>query len=411
MVGRVLTEVTDSTAVPPVSPPSAALRRARVAATLAFATNGALPAALLARWAQVKGDLDLTDAIFGLVVVAGGIGGALALNVPGMVVRRLGDRRTTSLGTLAIALLLVLGAVGVESGQTWLLMLALVLVGACDATVDVAQNAQGLRVQAAYGRSILTAMHAGWSVGMAIGALVGVAMADVPLVVHLAVWGAVCATSMALVGRWFLPEVVEQVPVTEADAEAAHAASPAATPSRRPWLLLLPLAVVALAGFAVEDVGMSWSAVLMSTEHGVPAARAGVGLAVLLGSQFVGRMLGDRFTDAVGADRALRISLVAMSVGVISAVWAPNVPLVLAGFVVAGLGCAVVVPLAYARADDVPGIAAHSGVTWVSMVMRGAGIALSPVIGSISQATSLPLALTLVPLLAVVALILLRPRR
>ena len=243
-----------------------ALRRARIAATVAFATNGALPAALLARWAQVKGDLGLTDALFGLLLVATGIGGAVALNAPAVVVRRLGSRRTTSLGTLTIALALVLGAAGVAAGQAWVLFVALAVVGACDATVDVAQNAQGLKVQAAYGRSVLTAMHAGWSVGMAVGALGGVAMARVPLVVHLAVWGALCATAMFLAGRWFLSDTVVQVPVegpagrsaAGADRAAASAAGEtgaARTAPVRPWLLLLPLAVVAVAAFATA----SWS--------------------------------------------------------------------------------------------------------------------------------------------------------
>ena len=410
----------------PTPRPGAQFRRARAAATLAFATNGALPAALLARWAQVKTDLDLTDAVFGLVVVAGGIGGALALNLPAAVVRGLGTRRTTGVGTLAIAALLVVGALGVAAGQTWVLFVALALVGACDAVVDVAQNAQGLRIQAAYGRSVLTAMHAGWSVGMAIGAVGGVLMASVPLVVHLAVWGALCATSMFAAGRRFLPDTVEQVPVevpAEVLADTGAAAAVADTggaptaaasgraPRVRPWRLLAPLAVIAVAGFAVEDVGMNWSAVLLASEHGVAAAQAGLGLAVLLGSQFVGRLLGDRFTDAVGRDRALRISLVLMSVGVLGAVWAPNALLTLAGFVLAGLGCAVVVPLAYAVADEVPGVAAHSGVTWVTAVMRGVAIGFGPVIGAVSQATSLRIALSLVPLLAVAALLLSRRRR
>jgi len=412
------------------------LRRARIAATVAFATNGALPAALLARWAQVKGDLDLTDALFGLLVVATGIGGAIALNAPAVVVRRLGTRRTTAFGTLTIALALVLGGLGVAVGQTWVLFVALAVVGACDATVDVAQNAQGLKVQAAYGRSVLTAMHAGWSVGMAVGALGGVAMAQVPLVVHLLVWGAICSTAMVVAGRWFLPDTIEQIPVEQipveqvpadqAAAPDAGATSPAPQPGPvrapgaeprdavrppRPWRLLLPLAFVAVAGFAVEDLGMNWSAVLLASEHGVLAAHAGTGLAVLLGSQFAGRLLGDRFTEALGRDRALRISLVAMSVGVLGAVWAPTAPLTLAGFVVAGLGCAVVVPLAYARADEVPGVAAHSGLTWVNAGMRGAAIGLGPLVGAISEASSLRIALSLAPLLAVAALLLQRSRR
>src|SRR5699024_3696445 len=54
----------------PVDVPRAEVRRARIGATFAFATNGALPATLLARYAEVKDQLGLSDATFGLLVAS-----------------------------------------------------------------------------------------------------------------------------------------------------------------------------------------------------------------------------------------------------------------------------------------------------------------------------------------------------
>lgn len=390
--------------------PSLPLRRARWAAMAAFATNGALPASLLARYAEVKETLGLSPALFGVLVVGLGLGGALVLHLPGIVSRRLGVARSATFGTVWIGGCLILAAAGVTLGNPWLALAGLILAGAGDAVVDVAQNSQGIRVQEQYGRSLLNSMHAGWSIGAAVGGAVGTlaALGGVPLLAHMTLWSAVCVTTMALCARRFLTEA--QPPPA---ADQTDPAAPQIThrPTGRQMILILaPLALVALAGISVEDIGNNWSAVLLSAERDVAAASAGVGLSVLLAAQFIGRLLGDRVIDRLGSRATLLISLAAVTVGLFGAAWAPNVGLTLAGLALAGLGCAVTVPIAFATADAVPGLAAHSGVTWISWIMRTAALGLSPAIGLMSQGGSLPLALSAVALIAVVALLLqLRP--
>lgn len=370
---------------------------------VAFATNGALPATLLARYAEVKGDLGLSAAVFGIVVVGFTVGAAGAFHLPGAVLRRLGVRWTTVSGTTWIALSLVLAASGVAAGNAGIFVAGLVLAGFGDAVVDVAQNAEGLRVQEAYGRSVLTSMHAGWSIGAAVGGVVGTAAASagVPLLLHLAAWGALCVIAMAMAARSFLP-----------DARRDATDDPETGPlGRHAMLLLAPLALVALAGISVEDVGNNWSAVLLATEREMTASSAGIGLSVLLAAQFIGRLLGDRFIDRVGNRAALVASLGAVAVGLTLAAWAPGASLTVVGFALAGLGCAITVPLAFARADALPGLRPHAGVTWIGWTMRTTTIGLSPAIGGIATVASLPIAISAVALIALLALGLqLRPR-
>lgn len=378
----------------------------------AFATNGALPASLLARYAEVKEMLGLSPALFGVLVVGLGLGGALVLHLPGVVSRRLGVARSAGLGTAWIGACLVLAASGVAMGSPWLLLAGLILAGAGDAVVDVAQNSQGIRVQEQYGRSLLNSMHAGWSIGAAVGGAVGTgaALLGIPLLTHMALWAAVCVLAMTFCARLFLPE---PQPLDEADEYLNDPQKAAAAPGAgRMMLILAPLALVALAGISVEDIGNNWSAVLLAGERDVAAASAGVGLTVLLAAQFIGRLLGDRVIDALGSRFTLLISLAGVALGLGGAAWAPNAALTLMGLAVAGLGCAVTVPIAFARADAVPGLPAHSGVTWISWVMRTVALCLSPAIGLMSEVGSLPLALTAVTLIAVLALLLqLRPAR
>lgn len=371
-------------------------RRARVATVIAFATNGALPATLLARYAEVKEALAVDAGMFGLLVAGYMVGAAGAFHLPGVFLRRLGSRWVASLGTGWVALSLICAVAGVTLGQPVLFLVGLIFAGFGDAVVDVAQNAQGLRVQEEYGRSLLSSMHAGWSIGAATGGLLGLAAASagVPLLTHLGVWGLICALAMLLAARAFLPDTAHQEQTQES-----------AGPLRKRMLwLLAPLALVALAGISVEDIGNNWSAVLLSTERGVAISSAGIGLSVLLVAQFVGRMVGDRFIDVAGRKPALITSLTLVISGLIITAWAPWASLTVAGLALAGLGCAITVPLAFAGADALPGFRPHAAVTWVNWIMRATTIALTPAIGGITALSSLPLAITVIALIAVVAL-------
>lgn len=130
-----------------------------------------------------------------------------------------------------------------------------------------------------------------------------------------------------------------------------------------------------------------------------------MGLSILLGAQFVGRMLGDRFIDRAGKKAALIMSLSLVTGGLLLTAWAPWVSATLLGLALAGLGCAITVPLAFAGADALPGLKAHAGVTWVNWIMRAATIGLTPAIGGITTVVSLPAAITAVSLLALLALV------
>lgn len=368
-------------------------RRARAAATVAFATNGALPASLLARYAEVQEMLGLDAGMFGLVIAGFMIGAAIVFQIPALILRHLGSPWTTSTGTFGFAVMLVVGSVGVAVGKPWLFLLGLLVAGFLDAVVDVSQNSQGLQVQERYGRSVLTSMHAGWSIGAATGGVVGTiaATAGISLVVHMALWGLVCSVVVFIASRWFIPtQVVE-------DASAGKVGKSAI-------LLLIPLLLVALAGISVEDIGNNWSAILLATERGVPVAAAGIGLSVLLGAQFIGRLLGDRFIDTVGARTAVISALATLTTGLLVAAWAPTMALTLVGLGLAGLGCAITVPLAFAGANAIPGLKAHAGVAWINWMMRAATVALTPMIGGIANIAGLPVAITVISMIGVGAL-------
>ncbi|MFG3127851.1 MFS transporter [Streptomyces tendae] len=395
--------------------PALADRRARLAVAVLFFTNGALFANLLPRYPQIKADLGIGNAAYGLAVAAFPAGAITAGLAAGVLVRRFGSARVAVGGTLLTGVgILAAGladSVAVFAG-------ALFLAGAMDAFTDVAQNAHGLRVQRRYGRSIINSFHAIWSVGAVTGgsmaaAAIALGVARGP---HLLFSAAVFSVAACVALRYCLPgPETEAEPAAETGAEDS-APSPTRAPAaglRTGWVLAA-LVLIATAGTLVEDAGMSWATLYLSDSLHATAALAASGYVALVGAQFVGRIVGDRLVDRFGQRAVARSGALIAAVGMGLALAVPTVPGTVLGFAAAGFGVATLVPAAMHEADELPGLKPGSGLTLVSWLMRLGFLLSPPVVGLVADATSLRVGLLVVPLAGLLVLLcagVLRPRR
>lgn len=418
---------------PPLS--ARRLRRARVGAALLFLVNGAVFANLLPRLPEVKDAFGLSNTAFGLVVIAFPLGSILAGTAPAPILRRVGSARAAVIGSVAIAALIAgAGAAGGLGGGLLVLLayvIPLALAGVLDAVVDTAQNAQALDVQRAMGRSILNTMHALWSLGSVIGGLMGTAALalQVPLGVHLLLSGALFSVVALVAGRSTLT-AAEATGIRSGALRAAPGPArdpapdgapdsgpdPPAAPEQevteaaaagvlRPAVgALLLIAVIAITGVMVEDVGQNWSALYLRQVLDAPLTLAGLGLVALMAAQFIGRLLGDPLIDRLGRVAMARLGAVVIAAGIGLVVIAPVAAVGVLGFFLAGLGSATLVPSAYHAADEVPGLRTGTGLAVVSWLMRGAFLSLSPFVGAVSDVVGLRWALLVVPVVAVIAL-------
>jgi MFS family permease len=164
-------------------------RRARVAVAALFLTNGALFANLLPRYPEIKADLQLSNAVYGVAIAAFSGGALVAGLAAARLIRRFRSARVAVAGSIGIAVFMFVAALAPSAVA---LASALFIAGASDAVTDVGQNAQALRVQRNYGRSIINSFHAVWSVGAVLGGAMGAAaIALYPRTTHLAVSAAV----------------------------------------------------------------------------------------------------------------------------------------------------------------------------------------------------------------------------
>ncbi|MEX5258251.1 MFS transporter [Kocuria arenosa] len=420
----------------------ARVRRARIAVSAFFLTNGALYANLLPRLPEVKDAFGLTNTLYGLVVVAFPLGAILVGALPARAIRRFGSGRVAALGTVLLSVCLAAAGAGAGLGAgtgvgVGVFLAAMFLGGALDAHVDTAQNAQGMEVQRARGRSIINSLHALWSLGAVAGGLMGAAALalGVPLGWHLPasglVWSAVALVALRSALSPAEGQELRTVRPDDALPDGTTTTGPGATGSstdpgsgragtghratgRIVVVSLLPVAVIAMAGVMVEDAGQNWSAVYLNTELGAPLATAGLGLVALMAAQFVGRMLGDPMTDRWGRAAVVRAGAALSAAGMLLVILAPAPVVAVAGFALAGFGCATLVPAAFHAADDIPGLRAGTGLALVSWLMRISFLGLSPAVGVLSDAVGLRAALLVVPVFALVAALMagvLRERR
>ncbi|BCY11800.1 MFS transporter [Actinoplanes sp. L3-i22] len=373
-----------------------------------FFTNGALFANLIPRYPQIKADLGLSNAAYGLSVAAFPTGAIVAGMAAGLLIRRFSSARVAVAGTvLTGAGVLAAGLAPVAA----LFALALFLAGAMDAITDVAQNAHGLRVQRRYGRSIINSFHAIWSIGAVTGGAMaaGAIALDLPLGVHLGVSGLLFVIVALAALRLALPG-----PDTEPVEEQVAGERPASRAGARIWLTIGALVVIAIGGALVEDAGSSWAALYLSGSLHSAAAVAAWGYIALVGAQFVGRTIGDRLVDRFGQRTVARAGGVIVAAGMGIALAFPSVPGTILGFAAAGFGVATLVPAAMHEADELPGLKPGTGLTVVSWLMRLGFLLSPPVVGAVADHSGLRAGLLVVPIagLLVIALAgVLQPRR
>jgi fucose permease len=370
-------------------------RRARIAVSAMFLTNGAIFANLVPRFPELKTDLALTNTEYGVAVAAFPVGALGAGLAAGAVVRRLTSARATLVCTIGIAAMVMVASV---STTPVLLAAALFLGGAFDAVTDVAQNANGLRVQRVYGRSIINSLHAIWSAGAVLGGAMGAAAIamGVSRSVHLGISGVLFA-GVACAAFPFLLKGAD----TDDESHATTATSP--RPGWRVYATLGALVVLAVAGAAVEDSGSSWATLYLGDHLGAAGALAVSGYVALLSAQFVGRLIGDRLVDRFGERTVVRVGALIATVGMGLALAFPSVPGTIAGFAVAGFGMASVIPAAFHGADRLPGLRPGAGLTAVVWLQRLGFVAAPPVVGLIADATSLRVGLLVVPAVGLAA--------
>jgi len=370
-----------------VQPPVAgAAVRARVGISVVFAVHGAVYGTFATRIPWIADRLHAGPGPLGLALIAPAVGAIVAMPLAARVMHRFRSRPT-----MLVLLLIWCGALLLPAlaPNLVLLFVALFGFGAASGMADVAMNAQGVVVEQAYGRSIMSGLHGLWSAGGLLASGIGAvaAQSDVDARLHFAGM----AVLLGLAGWWGCRRLLD-VGLPAGDHAPAFA-----WPSRA----VLAIGLVGFCAVFVEGGSAEWCAVYLRTiTHAAPGLAAAAFTAFAF-SMTAARLVGDRIVRRFGPVATVRVGGVVASTGAVLVLVSRQPAPALVGFGLIGLGVAVVVPLAFAAAGTI-GPNPAQAIAGIATIAYGAGLAAPGAIGGIAAISSLPVSFGLIAGLCVV---------
>lgn len=357
------------------------LTRARIATSAIFAAHGAVTGTFAARVPWVADHVGVSAGGLGLALLMPGLGALVAMPLSGRLVHRFDLRSLVRVLMVFWCAALLLPAL---PAQLWLLCLALIVYGATAGLADVAMNAHAVVVEEGYGRSVMSGFHGWWSLGGLAGSAVAAVAAragmGAPLNFAIATSALIAVTVLA--SLWLLPHR----PAPELGAPPAFAL---------PTGAVLPIGLIGLCAVFAEGASLDWAAVYVRDVMGSSASTAAATVSIFSVSMAVARFGGDWVVRRAGPVAAVRMSGVCATIGALTIVLAERVSLVIVGFGLLGIGCAVVVPLVFAAAGR---LGEHPGksIAGVAGIAYGSGLIAPGVIGGIAHLSSLTVSFTVI---------------
>ena len=407
------------------SRPATAVRRARLAVFWIFCVCGVICSLWSTSLPAINARLHLGETRLGFVLLAAGAGAVVVMPLTGRLCERAGSRAVLRIGAPLSGVALAVPALA--GGFPALLASALVL-GAGIGSLDVAMNAHAIVVERRYGRSVMSAFHGFWSVGGIAGSAIiaaGLRLRASDQAV-LAAGAAATALLLMLPGSWLLPRdgrgegaaAAAALPPGDGALRPAEGAMPPAggasapgTGDARPRLgIVLLLALIASAAFISEGAAYNWAPLHAIREVHASPATAALAYTTFATALMTGRLTGDQLLRRLGPVRAIGWAGAIATFGYLLITLAPSLSAGAlacdyAGWAVAGLGLATVVPAVFSAVG-----ALEQGVGRTLARVVGAGyageLAGPAVIGPLAGATSLRVAMLVPGGLAVVVAIL-----
>ena len=165
---------------------------------------------------------------------------------------------------------------------------------------------------------------------------------------------------------------------------------------------VLLLAILCLLIMVTEGAMADWSGLYLRQDLGSSVAVAALAYSFFTGGMTAGRVFGDAVNRRIGPVALLRWGAVLTALPLAAFLLIGSVPVALIGLFLVGVGVANGVPLMFSAAGRLPDVAPGPAIGAVSSMGSLGFLAGPPLFGFLADAVSLPWALSLLVLGAVV---------
>ncbi|AWT10180.1 MFS transporter [Stutzerimonas frequens] len=330
----------------------------------------------------VRERIEMTDAVFGLLLLCIGIGSLTWMPISGVLVARWGIR-PVQLCSVALLALALAGMALTES--IWWLGLALFCFGGSLGVIDVIMNIQAVLVETAVGRRLMSNFHGMYSLGAITGALVLTGLLSLGLAPEAGSFmmiGVIVAANLAI-ARGYLP----------------NRAPGGGLAFVRPTGLVMLVGLMCFVVYLAEGAVLDWSALYLTGEKGLEVARGGLGYAAFALMVTIARFAGAPLVNSLGTARVIAFGGMLAAFGIGLSLTAEHWALALVGYGLCGLGCANVSPVLISSLSRQDGMPVQLAVT-VATTIGFAGVLAGPaMMGMVAHFSSLGMAFALLGVL------------
>ena len=373
-------------------------RRDLLAVALLFAINGLVVGTFGGTLPGLRDRLSLDPGHIVGVLVTAGIFAVLSMNASGPISDHRGARAPSLIGGLVMAIgVAVMGA----APSYPVLLVGVAVFGLGNGAMDVAMNALGVSVEQARHRPVMSRLHACFSIGNLVGALVVVVLGQLVAAEVSPRWSLWTAAVLVVL---LVAVVLPWTPQSPRRAGTGEPGSRGRVASGV-WLL----AAMAVCFGLTEGTAIDWSALHVTDIGNVSPSSGAWGLACVSGFMVVIRLLGDGVVERFGRAAVVRGGAVCASAGYLLTAFADTLPMILVGWCLVGLGVGLIAPQIYGLAGHIGGGRGLALVVSFGYAAFLVGPALIGFVASHSGEDGLQRAM-LVPLVTAVGLIVMSAR-
>jgi MFS family permease len=316
------------------------LKRAKLAVTLTFITNGLTVGSFVARIPDIKAHLHISNATLGTILLSSSVGVFLALRPSGKFSAKYGSAPVAFRATLALSAVTIL--LGFIFNIAWFVF-SLFLFGFALAFQDVAMNSHAVALEHESGKRMMSAFHGMFSLGGLLGGAIGGAVSQ--LKVSFEVQTLVISLILAIVAfyakpRWLAAETDQHTFIKEAKAV------------KHPTVLWI-LGIFGFCAALSEGAAGDWGGILSRETFHASHFVSALPYIAFSATMVIGRFSGDRLAHKFGAPKILSTAGVIASLGLASGLFMGGNFGVVFGWFFMGLGLSVVIPLLFSAAGTI----------------------------------------------------------
>lgn len=361
----------------------------RIAITLYFFFLGFVFSSWASHIPDIKDKFSLNDAELGSVLFMLPLGALCSLPFSGLLIAKVGSRWMSVISLLIYVLSLV--SISLVP-STFLLSIVLFLFGMFGNFGNISLNAQGISIQYKIQKSILSSLHAMWSVG----AFTAAAFTD---------W--MMEENRTMQEHYFLIAIVMIIlilPLFLSLVKDPEQSSENQKIFAWPTKGLLLLGLICFCGAMSEGTMADWSSLYYRQIINQPHVVSALGYTAFALFMSIGRFVGDPLIERWGHGIILKGNGVLIAIGMITALVSTIPTLVMIGFALVGLGVSSIFPVVYMLASKEKSMLPSAALAAVSSVGFIGFLVGPPIIGFVAQVVGLRLALAIVILLGLLIL-------